>query len=205
MNKKNSSDSEVSNFSSDFEEEEVNTNEQTHENEKESYDENSQFPNIYLIKAISQTLETILVDNQNRPNYKSSLKKQSKMIFTAKKIPNISIEDYLKRIQMYSNMEKSTLIISLIYIDRFCNKAKITLTHYNIHRILFSSILIGIKFNEDNFYDNKYYAQIAGVKVKELKILEYHFIKLLNCELFVGRDLYDKYEVYLKNFNYGDD
>ena len=202
MNKKNSSDSEVSNFSSDFEEEEVNTNEQTHENEKESYDENSQFPNIYLIKAISQTLETILVDNQNRPNYKSSLKKQSKMIFTAKKIPNISIEDYLKRIQMYSNMEKSTLIISLIYIDRFCKIKNLTLTYYNIHRILLTAILISIKYNEDIFYDNQYYSEIGGIKLKELNLLEYNFAKIMNSNFFVNESIFEIYRLYLDNYEW---
>ena len=78
------------------------------------------------------------------------------------------------------------------------------LTHYNIHRILFSSILIAIKFNEDNFYDNKYYSRISGIKLKELKALEYNFIKMLDCELYVNRELYNKYEVYLKNFKYND-
>ena len=160
---------------------------------------------LFRSRAISITLNSILETNKKLEDYKEIIRAQSRQVFSANIIPSISVKDYLIRIQTYSNIERSTLIISLIYIDRFCNKAKITLTHYNIHRILFSSILMGIKFNEDNFYDNKYYAQIAGVKVKELKILEYHFIKLLNCELFVGRDLYDKYEVYLKNFNYGDD
>ena len=137
-------------------------------------------------------------------NYKEIIRDQSRQAFSGNIIPSISIKDYLIRIQTYSNIERSTLIISLIYIDRFCNKAKVTLTQYNIHKILFSSILMAIKFNEDDFYDNKYYSKIAGVKLKELKVLEYDFIKLLNCELYVSRDLYDKYEHYLKNFKYDD-
>ena len=196
MSKNDSFESECS---SDGEEE----TKQEKKNEEDS--PQSKLPNFDLIRAIAITLNSILETNKNLENYKEIIRDQSRQVFSANIIPSISVKDYLIRIQTYSNIERSTLIISLIYIDRFCNKAKVTLTHYNIHRILFSSILMGVKFNEDNFYDNKYYAQIAGVKVKELKILEYHFIKLLNCELFVGRDLYDKYEAYLKNFNYGDD
>ena len=165
----------------------------------------SKLPNFDIIRAIAITLNSILETNKNLENYKEIIRDQSRQVFSANIIPSISIKDYLIRIQTYSNIERSTLIISLIYIDRFCNKAKVTLTHYNIHRILFSSILMGVKFNEDNFYDNKYYSQIAGVKLKELKVLEYNFIKMLNCELYVSRDLYDKYELYLKNFNYNDD
>ena len=175
------------------------------EKKKEEDSPQSKLPNFDLIRAIAITLNSILETNKNLENYKEIIRDQSRQVFSANIIPSISIKDYLIRIQTYSNIERSTLIISLIYIDRFCNKAKVTLTHYNIHRILFSSILIGVKFNEDNFYDNKYYSQIAGVKLKELKVLEYNFIKMLNCELYVSRDLYDKYELYLKNFNYNDD
>ena len=196
MSKNDSFESECS---SDGEEE----TKQEKKNEEDS--PQSKLPNFDLIRAIAITLNSILETNKNLENYKEIIRDQSRQVFSANIIPNISIKDYLIRIQTYSNIERSTLIISLIYIDRFCNKAKVTLTHYNIHRILFSSILMGVKFNEDNFYDNKYYSQIAGVKLKELKVLEYNFIKMLNCELYVSRDLYDKYELYLKNFNYNDD
>ena len=164
----------------------------------------SQLQNYDLIRAISITLTSILNTNKNLDDYKEIIKFQSRQVFSANFIPNISIEDYLVRIQTYSKIEKSTLIICLIYIDRFCNKAKVTLTYYNIHRILFSAILISIKYNEDSFYDNKYYSQIAGVNLKELKNMEYNFIKMLNCELYVSRELYDKYQNYLDNFNYDD-
>ena len=195
MSKNDSFESECS---SDGEEE----TKQEKKNEEDS--PQSKLPNFDLIRAIAITLNSILETNKNLENYKEIIRDQSRQVFSANIIPSISIKDYLIRIQTYSNIERSTLIISLIYIDRFCNKAKVTLTHYNIHRILFSSILMGVKFNEDNFYDNKYYSQIAGVKLKELKVLEYNFIKMLNCELYVSRDLYDKYELYLKNFNYDD-
>ena len=196
MSKNDSFESECS---SDGEEE----TKQEKKNEEDS--PQSKLPNYDLIRTIAITLNSILETNKNLENYKEIIRDQSRQVFSANIIPSISIKDYLIRIQTYSNIERSTLIISLIYIDRFCNKAKVTLTHYNIHRILFSSILMGVKFNEDNFYDNKYYSQIAGVKLKELKVLEYNFIKMLNCELYVSRDLYDKYELYLKNFNYNDD
>ena len=74
------------------------------------------------------------------------------------------------------------------------------MTYYNIHRILFSAILLSIKYNEDSFYDNKYYAQIAGVKTKELKTLEYNFAKMINCNFYVIKEDYEKYQIYLDNF-----
>ena len=131
--------------------------------------------NLDLIKSISSALTTILEENKKLNNYKEIIKNQSKMVFSASSIPGISIKDYLIRIQTYSCIEKSTLILSLILIDHICKKSNLILTYYNIHRVLFGSILISIKFNEDSYYDNKFYSEIAGVKLKELKSIEDSF------------------------------
>ena len=161
--------------------------------EPEEVDDPTKLPNYKLIKAISQTLVSILENNKKKSNYKEMVKKQSKMVFSANLIPNISIEDYLLRIQTYANIEKSTLIISLIFIDKLCHTADVTLTHYNIHRILFTAVLISIKYNEDSFFDNQYYSEIAGVKIKELKLLEYTFISMVDFKFYVSNEIYKKY------------
>jgi len=195
MDKKNSFESEGF---SDCEESEIETNPIE---KKDTINNNStELENNKLIKAISQTLSTILENNKKMSNYKEIVKKQSKVVFSANLIPNISIKDYLIRIQTYSNIEKSTLILSLIYIDRLCHNSDVKLTYYNIHRILFSAILISIKYNEDSYYDNKYYSEIAGVKLKELKLLEYTFIAMINFKLYINNEIYKKYEKYLDNF-----
>jgi len=200
MDKKKSFDSEEMNSSSDCEIDEVETKEQTHRNEKEEEFVLNKLPNSDLIKAISQTLETILEENKNNPDYKEIVKNQKKMPFSSDSIPGISIEDYLIRIQTYANMEKNTLIVSLIFIDRLCKIADLTLTYYNIHRILFTSVLLSVKYNEDTFYDNKFYAEIAGVKLKELNLLEFTFTKMINFRFFISNDIFEKYVQYLDNY-----
>ena len=152
-----------------------------------------------LIEAISQTLTTILEDNKKLNNYKEIVKNQSKMVFSATTIPSITIKEYLIRIQTYSHIEKSTMILSLIYIDRLCEIADITLTFYNIHRILFAAVLMAIKYNEDNYYDNNFYAEIAGVKSKELKMIEYTFLDMVDFKMFIDDETFEKYKLYLEN------
>ena len=170
------------------------------ENAKSGLQQNEEIPNMNLINAISKTLTTILENNKKLKNYRDILKKQSLMYFSANSIPNITIKDYLIRIQNYSKMEKSTLILSMILIDHMCKKSNIVLTIYNIHRILFSSVLISIKYNEDSYYDNTFYAQIAGIKPNELKLLEYKFLELNDFNVFnvFVKDIeYEQYEKYL--------
>ena len=192
-------------MSGNSEEDERETKNQSEkEKSKNGNDEKNEEPkvkNLKLINSISNALTTILEENKKLDNYKEILKKQSKMVFSANSIPNISINDYLTRIQLYSGIEKSTLILSLIQIDHICKKTELILSYYNIHRLLFTAVLISIKFNEDTYYDNKFYAEIAGVKLKELKMLEYTFMALNDFNIFINHEEYEQYKIYLEEFD----
>jgi len=193
----NSFDSEALSDDSIEEEDTKSQTDKDKEKAKGNSPEEKEIKNLELINSISKALNTILDKNKNVKNYKDILKKQSMMYFSANTIPNITIKDYLMRIQNYSEVEKSTLILSLILIDRMCRKSGILLTHYNIHRILFSSLLVSIKYNEDSYFDNNFYSQIAGVKPNELKLLEYSFLEYNDFNVYVKDDEYKQYEKYL--------
>ena len=62
---------------------------------------------------------------------------------------------------------------------------------------MFSSVLISIKYNEDSYYDNNFYAQIAGIKPNELQFLEYKFFELNDFNVYVCDNEYEQYEKYL--------
>ena len=193
----NSFDSEALSDDSIEEEDTKSQTDKDKEKAKGNSPEEKEIKNLELINSISKALNTILDKNKNVKNYKDILKKQSLMYFSANTIPNITIKDYLVRIQNYSEVEKSTLILSLILIDRMCRKSGVLLTHYNIHRILFSSLLVSIKYNEDSYFDNNFYSQIAGVKPNELKLLEYTFLEYNDFNIYVKDVEYQQYEKYL--------
>ena len=154
-----------------------------------------------LLKAINKTLTAILEENKKLSDFNDIVKEQQNMPFSCRTVPRISLYDYLTRIQHYSMAENSTLILALIFIDRICDISGLTLTYYNIHRVLFGSVLIAIKYNEDSYYDNNYYADIAGVKLSELMTIEFNFLTFIKFELFVPNEQYEKYKNYL--FAYG--
>jgi len=168
--------------------------------ESKTHQEETQKNNNDLIEAISIILTMVLEENKNLKNYKEKSMKQNKLIFTAKTVPKITIHDYLVRILKYSFIERNTLIISLIYTDRLCELSKITLSYYNIHRIIVGAILIAIKYNEDSIYNNKYYSEIAGVSLNELNLIESKFIELCDCNMFVSYQVFENYSFYLESF-----
>ena len=121
--------------------------------------------------------------------------------FLSKKIPSISIEKYLVRLVSHSKMEISTLILILIYIDKICKNNKFRLNFFNIHKFIVTSMLVSIKYNEDDFFSNSFYAKVGGVSITELNHLEYEFLSLIDFDLYVDDDLYSKYSNYILSVN----
>ena len=179
---------------------EKDSNSEISEKNEENEEEEEIKIDIKLLTSIANTLIKVLEESNKDNEIKQIIRNQKKMPFSSNTAPQISIFDYLKRIQTYGGMENSTLILSLIYIDRLCEK-NITLTKFNIHRILFAAILIAVKYNEDSFYENSYYAQIAGIKNKELKVIEYTFLEMINFNAYVDENTYNLYKESLYNFS----
>jgi hypothetical protein len=151
--------------------------------------------------SISLLLTKIIEKNKTNPNYKKIIKRQNKL-FLSKKIPKISILEYLYRITKYTYIEKSTLISSLIYIDRLINENVFFLTYYNVHKILIICIILSIKYNEDDIFGNDYYSEISGISLKELNKLEYEVFKYLKFNFYIKPEEYKIYEEYLDNYCY---
>ena len=150
-----------------------------------------------IITSISSNLEDLIIDNLN-DIYKLYVKSD---IFFLNHIPQISIEDYIKRILKYTQMNISSLILAIIYIDKMCEKNSYILCFNNIHRLILSSCLLSIKFNEDITFHNDLYARISGESVENVNKLEYELYVLLNFSLFVDYNYYEKYFEYFIQYS----
>ena len=102
-------------------------------------------PEKKTIIKITDLFSNICDDNTNE--YKNENNKLEKPFLIRN--PSISIKDYLERLYKYTKMNSSTIILILIYIDRLCNINKFKLTYYNIHKLILSSMVVAIKYNED--------------------------------------------------------
>ena len=120
--------------------------------------------------------------------------------FSKENPSKVTLQYFFGRIKRYSQINKSTLIIILIYADRLCVTAGIILNPHNIHRLILGCLILAIKYNEDTYYNNEYYAKVGGVTVEELNNLEYKSFELLNFNLFISNDIYEKYLAYITNY-----
>jgi hypothetical protein len=97
--------------------------------------------NLEMIKAVSIILVEIIEESKDSTKDTQAAGKEVSLtldkahtVYNSKKPPSIPIQSYFERIVKYSKLEESTLIITLIYIDRLCDLTGITLTDVNIHR-----------------------------------------------------------------------
>ena len=156
---------------------------------------NDKIESLGMLKIISDLLTDICEEGKSNPEEKLKLLKP----FISKKIPSITIINYIERLFKYSKASENIMILVLIYIDRICANQKINLNYYNIHKIILASFIVSIKFYEDDYYSLSFYAKLGGVTLKEINNLEYEFLKLIDFKLFISQELYDKYNNYLKN------
>ena len=149
-----------------------------------------------IIEKVSELLQDICDENKNDTNifYKPL------ECFYSRRIPLVSIQEYIEYIYKYTKINSSTIILMLIYIDRICNMNKFKISYYNIQKLILASMILAIKYNEDSYYNNEYYAKVGGVTVEELNNLEYKSFELLNFNLFISNDIYEKYLAYITNY-----
>ena len=149
--------------------------------------------NINIDLIFVKHLLKILYENRQLPDYYTKVRENKDFHFTIFIQPAIPLLDYLRRILNFLQLDFSTLIIAMIYIDRICQE-KVFLNEFNIYRIMVIAIYIAYTYNGDKTYDNNYLSLVIGMNKNELVTLEEDFLELIEFKLFVNDSLYNKYK-----------
>ena len=62
-------------------------------------------------------------------------------------------------------------------------------------------LILAIKYNEDIYFNNEYYAKIGGIPLEEFNNLEYTSFEFIEQNLFISDDIYNKYLEYITHYN----
>lgn len=114
--------------------------------------------------------------------------------FHSVRAPQLSIEDYLGRIAKYFQCSNECFVLSLVYIDRIVKvHPEFTICNLNIHRLIVTSVMLAVKYFDDVYYSNDYYAKVGGIRRKEVNALEAQFLRLIDWRVYVSPTEYDQY------------
>jgi len=143
-----------------------------------------------FVPALANVLTHLASLSPGRPNRVTH--------FHSVRPPQLSIEDYLSRIAKYFQCSNECFVLSLIFIDRIVKiHPEFTICKLNIHRLLLTSVMLGVKYFDDVYYSNQYYAKVGGIRTKEVNALEAQFLKLIDWCLYVSPEEYDQYRNYV--------
>ncbi|ORE07799.1 cyclin-domain-containing protein [Rhizopus microsporus var. microsporus] len=133
----------------------------------------------YLTHMIADMLSRLITHNDLIPLTPSNLTR-----FHSRTPPNISLSDYLRRIVKYTSVEKSCLLILLIYIDRVCElHPHFTVSSLTVHRFLITAVTVSSKALCDSYCTNSHYAKVGGISTQEINALELEFLRLIDWRL----------------------
>lgn len=106
----------------------------------------------------------------------------------------MSVSDYMARLRTYFFCSDSCFLVALMYIDRVTKRnPHMNICRLSCHRLLFISLILAAKYNEDTYYSNMYYSKVGGLRVQEVNKLEQYFLELLDWKLLVQPEEYDMY------------
>ena len=110
--------------------------------------------------------------------------------------PKYSFRDYLYIIKDSNCFSKSSLIISLIYLERLHNCSEFqkcyTINKSNVHLFYLIGCIISEKYLEDDYLPFCYIFNKIGLTINELKNLENKYLKLIKWKLFVDLNQFYK-------------
>ncbi|KAI9033130.1 cyclin-domain-containing protein [Hyaloraphidium curvatum] len=118
--------------------------------------------------------------------------------FHSRQIPPITIIEYLRRCVKYASLEKTTLIMLLVYIDRVCERHRMfVISSLTVHRFIIAALTVAAKELCDSFCTNVHYARVGGISLRELNTLELEFLFLIDWRLSIQADELQAYYVNL--------
>ena len=111
-------------------------------------------------------------------------------------ISKMEIDEFIERIVNYLHIDNTLLVLSMMNLDKVLSN-KFILTENNVHKMIFMCFMETQKFYEDESYKNKDYARVCGVSIDELLLMEVSFMEIINFNLYIKDEDYQKY---YKNF-----
>lgn len=125
------------------------------------------------------------VTGNNTVVIEKALEKALSSPFRVKSGVTLNLSSYLERIISFTEVEYSTLIIALIYINRFYESTQQYITSDHLHKLLLLAIILAAKYNEDHIFSNTYYAKVGGIDLTELSYLETSFLEEVGYTLYI--------------------
>jgi hypothetical protein len=136
-------------------------------------------------------VEKIVAISQNYKEQEGLPETKTSVFYTPFDLRMISIKGLVRRILQYSKCSVSALVLGAYYIDR--HASVLAPTPSKLHEIVLASMRVANKFMDDEYWNNRSYAEIGGISLKHMNIIELEFLKLIRWQCPVSLEQYDSF------------
>eukprot|EP00190_Bangiopsis_sp_CCMP1999_P003682 CAMPEP_0198729306 /NCGR_PEP_ID=MMETSP1475-20131203/16865_1 /TAXON_ID= ORGANISM="Unidentified sp., Strain CCMP1999" /NCGR_SAMPLE_ID=MMETSP1475 /ASSEMBLY_ACC=CAM_ASM_001111 /LENGTH=197 /DNA_ID=CAMNT_0044491911 /DNA_START=235 /DNA_END=828 /DNA_ORIENTATION=+ len=152
-------------------------------------------------ESLRRALYSVVMDMVQRNDTATHLHDHSSM-FYASRVPAIALRDYLRRIFKYSQCTSGCYVAALVYLQRIAKRdPSLRMNSLNVHRLIITAVVLAVKFHEDSYFSNSFYARVGGVSLEEFNQLEIAFLEFIDFRLYVSTEEYAKCEKLLQHFH----
>ncbi|EPS39254.1 hypothetical protein H072_6965 [Dactylellina haptotyla CBS 200.50] len=116
-------------------------------------------------------------------------------------IPSMSFKKWVATILSTTQVSQNVILLALLFIYRLKKlnpsvKGKVG----SEYRLLTVALMLGNKFLDDNTYTNKTWAEVSGITVGEIHVMEVEFLSNMRYSLFTSESEWHDWHVKLGRF-----
>ncbi|KAF3093897.1 hypothetical protein TWF102_007721 [Orbilia oligospora] len=116
-------------------------------------------------------------------------------------VPSMSFKKWVATILSTTQVSQNVILLALLFIYRLKKlnpsvKGKVG----SEYRLLTVALMLGNKFLDDNTYTNKTWAEVSGITVGEIHVMEVEFLSNMRYSLFTSAEEWQDWHVKLGKF-----
>lgn len=116
-------------------------------------------------------------------------------------IPSIGFRKWVTTILSTTQVGKNVILLALMFIHRLKKfNRSVSGKKGSEFRLLTIALMLGNKFLDDNTYTNKTWAEVSGISVNEIHIMEVEFLSNMRYELYASEAQWKEWKVKLGKF-----
>ena len=108
-------------------------------------------------------------------------------------------QDLVSHLATTFKCSPSCHVLALLYVDRAVQTGEVVLNKLTLHRLLAIATVLAVKFLDDLFYSNAYYARVSGLTLPDLNNLEVKLLSLLGWRTFPIESEFSRYVRLVQN------
>lgn len=113
-------------------------------------------------------------------------------------LPSIGFRKWVTTILSTTQVGKNVILLGLLFIYRLKQfNPGVSGKRGSEFRLLTIALMLGNKFLDDNTYTNKTWAEVSGISVTEIHIMEVEFLSNMRYDLYVSAEEWDDWKVKL--------